>query len=201
MSRVIGLTGGIGSGKSTVAQLLAERGAWIVDADQLARAVVGQGSPALAEIAEAFGPGIIESDGSLDRAQLAQLVFAEDEARERLNRIVHPRVLELSREEIRQAEGAGAGLIAYDVPLLYETGREDEFDGVLVVWADPQTQLLRICRRTGLSEAEAKQRIAAQMPLSRKRELATWVIDNEGSPEQTRAQVQALWDAELAPGP
>jgi dephospho-CoA kinase len=199
MSRVIGLTGGIASGKSTVAQLLGNKGAWIVDADQLAREVVSLNSPALAEIVQTFGEGMIASDGSLDRAQLGRLVFADAVARERLNAIVHPRVLELSREEIRKAAEAGADLIVYDVPLLFETSRSEEFDGTLVVWVDPLTQLLRVRERSDLDEDQARARIASQMPLSRKRELATWVIDNSGSPAATRAGVDDLWLTELSP--
>ncbi|MGB9483490.1 MAG: dephospho-CoA kinase [Candidatus Dormiibacterota bacterium] len=193
MSRVIGLTGGIASGKSTVAQMLGERGAWVVDADQLAREVVSLNSPALEEIAQTFGEAVLASDGSLDRAQLGEVVFSDDSAREQLNAIVHPRVLELSREEIRKAAGAGAQLIVYDVPLLFETSRQQEFDGTLVVWVDPLTQLLRLRLRTGLDEDQARARIAAQMPLSRKRELANWVIDNSGSLEATRALLDDLW--------
>ncbi|HVC40108.1 MAG TPA: dephospho-CoA kinase [Candidatus Dormibacteraeota bacterium] len=199
MSRVIGLTGGIASGKSTVAERLSEKGAWIVDADQLARAVVAVQSPALAEIVESFGAEVIAGDGSLDRPQLGRLVFQDEAARERLNAIVHPRVLELSREEIRRAEAAGAELVVYDVPLLFETSREQEFEGTLVVWVDPLTQLLRLRHRSGLDEDEAKARIEAQLPLSRKRELATWTIDNSGSLEATRAAVDSLWEAELQP--
>lgn len=198
MSRVIGLTGGIASGKSTVAQLLAEKGAWIVDADQLARDVVGVSSSALAEISQSFGPGVIAEDGSLDRPQLGRLVFADAEARERLNGIVHPRVLELSRQEIRQAQESGAQLVVYDVPLLYETARSGEFDGTLIVWVDPLTQLLRLRQRTGLTEDEGRQRIASQMPLTRKRELATWVVDNSGSREATQAQVESLWASDFS---
>jgi dephospho-CoA kinase len=198
VSRLIGLTGGIASGKSTVAQLLAEKGAWIVDADQLARDVVGVSSSALAEISQSFGPGVIAEDGSLDRPQLGRLVFADAEARERLNGIVHPRVLELSRHEIRQAQESGAQLVVYDVPLLYETERSGEFDGTLVVWVDPLTQLLRLRQRTGLTEDEGRQRIASQMPLTRKRELATWVVDNSGSREATQAQVESLWASEFS---
>ncbi|HVB14472.1 MAG TPA: dephospho-CoA kinase [Candidatus Dormibacteraeota bacterium] len=199
MSRVIGLTGGIASGKSTVAQLLGEKGAWIVDADHLARAVVEINSPALAEIAETFGAGVIGSDGSLDRPKLGQLVFSDETARDRLNAIVHPRVLELSREEIRKAEESGAQLTVYDVPLLFETAREKEFDGTLVVWVDPLTQLLRLRQRSGLDEIQARRRIDSQMPLTRKRELATWMIDNSRSPDATRAAVDALWANEFAP--
>jgi dephospho-CoA kinase len=199
LSRVIGLTGGIASGKSTVAGLLAAKGAWIVDADQLARRVVGPGSPALSEIARSFGPEVIAADGALDRARLGELVFADESARERLNSIVHPGVLELSQDEIREAQSAGAGLVVYDVPLLFETERQGEFDGTLVAWVEPQTQLLRLRLRSDLSEADAQARIASQMPLERKRDLADWVIDNSGSLEETRDLVEALWREQLRP--
>jgi dephospho-CoA kinase len=179
--------------------MLGERGAWVVDADQLAREVVSLNSPALEEIAQTFGEAVIASDGSLDRAQLGEVVFSDDSAREQLNAIIHPRVLELSREEIRKAAGAGAQLIVYDIPLFFETSRQQEFEGILVIWIDPLTQLLRLRQRSGLDEDQARARIAAQMPLSRKRELATWVIDNSGSPEATRALVDDLWLTTLSP--
>ncbi|MFZ0996424.1 MAG: dephospho-CoA kinase [Candidatus Dormiibacterota bacterium] len=199
LSRVIGLTGGIASGKSTVAGMLAAKGAWIVDADQLARRVVGPGTPALSEIARSFGPDVIAADGSLDRSRLAELVFADESARQRLNAIVHPGVLEFSQGEIREAQAAGAGVVVYDVPLLFETQRQKEFDGTLVVWVEPQAQLLRLRLRSDLSEADAMARIAAQMPLDRKRELADWVIDNSGTLEATRELVDALWRDRLQP--
>ncbi|MGH7642625.1 MAG: dephospho-CoA kinase [Candidatus Dormibacteria bacterium] len=198
MSRVIGLTGGIASGKSSVAQILGEKGAWIVNADHLAREAVAANSPALAAIAETFGDEVIASDRSLDRARLGELIFSDEAARARLNAIVHPLVLELSREEIRRATEAGAGLVVYDVPLLFEAQRAKEFDGTLVVWVDPLTQLLRLRQRSGLDEDQARARIASQMPLGRKRELATWVIDNSGSPEATRALVDDLWQGEFS---
>ncbi|HUY57543.1 MAG TPA: dephospho-CoA kinase [Candidatus Micrarchaeaceae archaeon] len=199
MSRVIGLTGGIASGKSTVARMLGEKGAWIVDADQLAREVVSLHSPALGEVAQAFGQEVIASDGTLDRAWLGQIVFADRTARDRLNAIIHPRVLELSRGEIRKAAEAGVELVVYDVPLLFETSREEEFDGTLVVWVDPLTQLLRLRQRSGLDEDQARIRISAQLPLNDKRDRATWVVDNSGSPEATRAQVDDLWLNQLSP--
>lgn len=201
MSRVIGLTGGIASGKSTVAGMLAAKGAWIVDADQLARRVVGPGSTALSEIAQTFGPEVIAADGTLDRRRLAELVFADESARQRLNSIVHPGVLELSQAEIREAQSAGAGIIVYDVPLLFETGRQAEFEGTLLVWVEAQTQLLRLRLRSELSEAEAEARIASQMPLERKRELADWVIDNSGTLEGTQELVDVLWRDQLVAQP
>jgi dephospho-CoA kinase len=201
LSRVIGLTGGIASGKSTVAGMLAAKGAWIVDADQLARRVVAPGSPALSEIAQTFGPQVIGADGVLDRSRLAELVFADESARQRLNSIVHPGVLDLSRQEIREAQSAGAGIIVYDVPLLFETERQAEFDGTLLVWVEAQTQLLRLRLRSDLSEADAEARITSQMSLDRKRELADWVIDNSGSQDDTQALVDVLWRDQLVPQP
>ena len=199
LSRVIGLTGGIASGKSTVAAMLSAKGAWIVDADQLARQAVGLQTPALAEIAHRFGEGMLRADGSLDRARLGQLVFSDESARERLNSIVHPKVLELSRQEISQAEAAGANLVVYDIPLLFESDRQGEFDGTLLVWVDPLTQLLRLQERSGLDQAEARARIESQMPLSRKRELASWVIDNSDGLDGTQSAVDALWLTEFRP--
>jgi dephospho-CoA kinase len=199
LSRVIGLTGGIASGKSTVAAMLAGKGAFVVDADQLARKAVEPGSPALEEVASAFGREMIGPDGSLDRARLGELAFSDQQARERLNAIVHPRVMELSQEEIRRASEAGSSLVVYDVPLLFETGREKEFDGTLVVFARPETQLLRLRERSGLEEAAARSRIEAQIPIWRKLAMATWIIDNGGSRDQTQMAVDRLWEAELSP--
>ncbi len=201
MSRVIGLTGGIASGKSTVAGMLAARGAFVVDADQLARRAVAPGTPALQEIASEFGKEAIGGDGTLDRQRLGKVVFADPQARERLNRIVHPRVLELSREEIAAAQAAGAELVVYDVPLLYETGRQDEFSATLLVYCDPVAQLQRLQQRSELELEAAEARIGAQMPMERKRELATWVIDNSGPLSETEAEVARLWAAELARTP
>ncbi|MGH7640421.1 MAG: dephospho-CoA kinase [Candidatus Dormibacteria bacterium] len=197
MSRLIGLTGGVASGKSTVAQMLQERGARVVDADQLARRAVETGSPALMEIRQVFGEGVMAQDGTLDRAELGRLVFADARARAELERVIHPLVADLSREEIRQAKAEGVQVVVYDVPLLYETAREDEFEGVVVVYVDPEVQLLRLRQRSGLSQAEALARIGAQMPLSRKRELATWVVDNSQTREATRLQVDDLWRSQL----
>ncbi len=198
LTRVIGLTGGIASGKSTVAAMLAEKGAFVVDADQLARQAVEPGSPTLARVAAAFGSEMIGPDGCLDRARLGEVVFSDQPARDRLNAIVHPRVMELSREEIRRAREAGSSLVVYDVPLLFESGREKEFDGTLLVFARPETQLLRLRERSGLEEAVARARIEAQIPIWRKLAMATWIIDNGGSLDRTQMAVDRLWDAELA---
>ena len=151
--RVLGLTGGIGSGKSLVASLFARLGAEVVDADQLAREVVEPGQPALAQIVESFGADILLPEGRLDRARLGQLVFADPSARARLNAITHPAILERMRQEIAARAGRD-GLLVLDIPLLYESGRQNLVEKVVVVWVDRATQLERLtgrtrCRRTG----------------------------------------------------
>jgi dephospho-CoA kinase len=189
----IGLTGGIGSGKSTVARMLAGRGAAVVDADLLAREVVEPGQPALAEIAAEFGPSVLLPDGRLDRAALGAVVFADAARRERLNAITHPRVGALMQERIAAALASGAPLVAVDIPLLFEGARRSQFEGVLLVWVPPEVQLRRLVERDGMAEAEARARIAAQMPIDEKRALATWVVDNAGPLEATEAQVERWW--------
>ena len=197
--RVIGLTGGIATGKSAVAAMLASRGAAVVDADRLAREVVEPGRPALAEIAAEFGPEVIAADGSLDRPALAAVVFADARRRRRLEAITHPRISALMGERIAAAIAAGPALVVVDIPLLFENGRAGMVEGVLVVYADVATQLRRLVERDGMSEADARGRIAAQMPVEDKRRLATWVIDNGGDVDATRAQVDAWW-AEVVEG-
>ncbi|HEV7679227.1 MAG TPA: dephospho-CoA kinase [Candidatus Dormibacteraeota bacterium] len=191
--RLIGLTGGIGTGKSTVAAMLAERGAALVDADQLAREVVEPGTPALGEIAAEFGPAVIRPDGTLDRGALGAIVFADGARRARLNAITHPRVGALMAERIAAALSGGAPLVVVDIPLLFEGARQDQFEGVLLVWAPPAVQLQRLVERDGWVEEEARQRIAAQMPIDDKRALATWLIDNSGPLVDTARQVDSWW--------
>ena len=190
--RVLGLTGGIGSGKSMVAQIFARLGAVVIDADQLAREVVEPGQPALQEIATAFGPDVLLSDGRLDRSKLAGIIFADPAERARLDAITHPRIRARMDEEIK-ARRSGPGVLIVDIPLLYENDRLHSVERVIVVWVDPQTQLRRIRRRDGLSAEAARQRIAAQMPLDAKRARADHVIDNSGSREDTRRQVEAIY--------
>lgn len=195
--RLIGLTGGIATGKSTVAHLLATRGASLIDADLLAREVVEPGTPALAQIAADFGPGVLQADGRLDRTALGAIVFADEARRQRLNTITHPRVAELMRERTAAALASPAPLVVVDVPLLFEGERRGMFEGVLLVWAPAQVQLARLVARDGWTEVEARQRIAAQMSIDAKRALATWVIDNSGSLAQTEAQVERWWRAHV----
>lgn len=190
--RVLGLTGGIGSGKSVVATMFKQLGADVVDADQLAREVVEPGQPALAEIVSAFGPDILRHDGGLDRGKLAAIIFADAAARSRLNAITHPRIRERMEEEVaRRADRPG--LLLLDIPLLYENSRTSAVEKVIVVWVDRETQLKRLIERSGLSLGEAKQRIASQMPLDEKRARADLVIDNSGSQEETRRQVETIY--------
>lgn len=191
--RLIGLTGGIGSGKSTVARMLAQRGAAVVDADLLAREVVAPGRPALAEIAAEFGESVLLPDGRLDRAALGAVVFADAARRERLNAITHPRVGALMQERIAAALASDAPLVVVDIPLLFEGARQSLFEGVLLVWVPPDVQLHRLVERDGMAEDEAQARVAAQMPIDDKRGLATWVIDNSGPLDATERQVDQWW--------
>ncbi len=190
--RVLAVTGGIGSGKSTVLGMFTELGADTVDADQLAREVVQPGEPALAEIVQAFGDAMLLPDGSLDRARLGALVFSDTDARLRLNAITHPRIHQRMTEEV-DARRRRNGVLVLDIPLLYENGRADIAEAVVVVWVDAKTQLTRLVERDGFSEAEARRRLAAQMPLDEKRALADHVVDNRGSLEETRRQVRDIY--------
>ena len=192
--RLIGLTGGIGTGKSTVAAMLVARGAALVDADRLAREVVEPGTPGLAEIVAEFGPGVLLPDGSLDRPALGAVVFADEGRRLRLNAITHPRVGELMQQRVAEALASAAPLVVVDVPLLFEGNRQGGFEGTMLVWAPPPVQLARLVERDGWPEDEARRRIAAQMPVDDKRALATWVIDNSGTLADTQAQLDAWWD-------
>ncbi|WP_448623766.1 dephospho-CoA kinase [Geodermatophilus sp. URMC 64] len=192
----IGLTGGIGSGKSTVSALLAARGAVVVDADRIAREVVEPGTPGLAAVVAAFGEQVLGPDGGLDRPALAALVFADPEARARLDAVVHPLV------RARAAELAAAAppdaVVVHDVPLLVETGRWEPYDLVLVVEADPETRVARLVQR-GLSEADARARIAAQATDEQRRAVADVVLDNRGTPEELAAQVDRFWAEHVVP--
>lgn len=190
--RVFGLTGGIGSGKSSVAALLRDRGVPVVDADELAREAVAAGSPGLLQVVAAFGPEVLGPDGELDRKRLGQLVFGDPEARKRLNAITHPIVRGLSQERFAALERAGVVLAGYDVPLLFEVGLEQVLRPVVVVAASEATQLARVMARDGLSEADVRARLAAQLPLAEKRARADHVLDNDGSLEDLARQVDEL---------
>ena len=190
--KVLGLTGGIGSGKSMVLSMFANLGAEVIDADQLAREVVEPGQPALEEIATAFGRDMLMPDGRLDRGKLARIIFADPVARARLNAITHPRIRERMATEMA-LRGSRPGLLIVDIPLLYENDRSDTVESVIVVWVDSKTQLRRLTERDGLTPDEARQRIAAQMPLDEKRARADLVVDNSGSRENTRRQVEVIY--------
>lgn len=188
--RLFGLTGGIATGKSTVTQLLKDLGFSVIDADALAREVVEPGRPALAEI-EARFPGVVEG-GALNRAKLGALVFNDPAARAALNAITHPRIRQLALEKTTALAATGATHAIYDAALLLENRLHEGMDGVILVVAPEETQVARVMARDGLSEAAARARIAAQMPTEEKRKYATWVIDNGGTREDTRRQVEAV---------
>jgi dephospho-CoA kinase len=190
----VGLTGGIASGKSMAAEELAARGAVIIDADLLAREVVEPGTPALAAIIDRFGPEVVR-DGQLDRARLAQIVFADPLARRDLERIVHPAV-RARAAELERAAG-DAAVVVHVIPLLVETGQHQDFDLVVTVDADHETQIQRLMLRNGLSRAEAESRIAAQASREDRKRAADVVLDNTRSLAQLREQIDALW-AELS---
>lgn len=194
MARIIGLTGGIASGKSTVSEMLRALGAHVLDADQLARQVVAPGSPALAEIRERFGPGVLQPDGALDRKRLGELVFADAEARQALERITHPRIAEASQREMARLAAAGVDPIIYDAALIVENRLHTWMQGLIVVSAPAEAQVARLMARDGIDDDAARARIAAQLPLSEKIAVADHVIDNGGSREHTEAQVRALWE-------
>ena len=189
----VGLTGGIGSGKSAVSSLLASRGAVVVDADKVAREVVEPGSPGLADVAAEFGDDVLRPDGALDREALGKVVFSDPAALARLNAIVHPLVGARTGELIRQAEADGAQVVVHDVPLLVENGLASLYDVVVVVAATPATQLDRLVRLRGMSAEDAQARIDAQAPLADKLAVATYVIRNDGPRQDLGAQVEDLW--------
>lgn len=192
---VIGLTGNIGSGKSTVSRQLKDLGATVIDADQVARDVVKPGTPALREILQAFGSGILNYDGALNRKKLGALAFQDQAARAVLNRITHPRIKEAILREVEKyrCQPAGNQFVVVDAPLLIEVGLHHGLDEIWVVQVDEQVQLERLMNRDGITAAEARQRIAAQLPQAEKLKYATRVIDNSGSEDETKKQVARHW--------
>ncbi|MDF3301959.1 dephospho-CoA kinase [Streptomyces tropicalis] len=188
----VGLTGGIGAGKSEVSRLLVEHGAVLIDADRIAREVVAPGTPGLAAVAEAFGSEVLTPDGALDRPRLGSIVFADPEKLAALNAIVHPLVGARSRElESAAAEDA---VVVHDVPLLAENGLAPLYDVVIVVDAAPATQLDRLVRLRGMSEEDARARMAAQATREERRAIADLVIDNDVPLERLRERVREVWD-------
>jgi dephospho-CoA kinase len=196
---VVGLSGGIGTGKSSVARLFAEAGALVIDADAIVHELQAPGMPMLAEIAEAFGPEVVRADGSLDRERLGGIVFRDPEARRRLGAIVHPKVGAEMLRRLEAARAAGARLVVLDIPLLFEgrkagTGSAARlgFDTSVLAYAPEALQIERQIARDGYPRDEALRRIRAQLPIEEKRAMADHVIDNSGSLADTARQVRAL---------
>ena len=195
---LVGLTGGIGSGKSEVSQLLAAHGAVIVDADLIAREVVRPGSPGLSAVVDEFGTDVLAKDGSLDRDRMAAIVFADPDARARLNGIVHPLIGTRTFELIAAAAEADPhAVVVNDFPLLVEAGVQDRYDVIVVVATEPQTQIARLVEQRGMTEVDATARIAAQAPLADKVAIADYVIDNDGDRTALAQRVREVW-ADLA---
>ncbi len=191
---ILGLTGSIASGKSTVADCFVECGAILVSADQLAREVVNPGSPTLAQLVDVFGLDILTAGGNLDREIMAEKVFADPGARRILESVTHPAIAHLAECRLAELQKVPHDLIVYEAPLLFEAGAESRVDEVLVVVVDPAVQLQRLLERDKLNEAAARQRIAAQLPQADKVQKADYVIDNSGPLQETRAMVEALYD-------
>ncbi len=196
---LVGLTGSIATGKSTVSRMFAHLGARVLDADLLAREVVMPGQPAYLKIVEEFGQSVVQEDGTLDRKGLGAIVFAAPARRKRLEEITHPaiaarqqRILSVLEEE------AFEGIVIWDVALLFETGGVAKVDRVVVVYADPETEVARLVARDGMAEADARARIASQMPVAEKAKRAHYVIDNSGDRAHSEGQVKAVYEALLA---
>lgn len=187
----VGLTGGVASGKSTVAAILAELGAVVIDADLLARDVVAAGTPGLAAVVDAFGPEVLTADGDLDRPAMAALVFGDPERRRRLETIVHP-LVRARGADLEAAAPAGA-VVVHDIPLLVETGQADRFDAVVVVDVPVETQIDRMVALRGMTRAEAEARIAAQASREERRAAATHLIVNDASLAQLRTRVEEIY--------
>jgi len=196
--KIIGLTGGIATGKTTVARFLEELGAVVIDADQLARDVVAPGSPVLAKVVELFGPAVLAPDGSLGRQAVRGLVFGDPLKRKQLEAIMHPAIKVVSEQQLVAARARGAAVAVYMAPLLIEAGATDRVDEIWVVTLRPEVQLARLMARDNCSREQAGQIIAAQMPLTEKEGYGVVVIDNSGSLETTREQVRAAWQQRIA---
>ena len=191
MPFVVGLTGGVGSGKSTAASCLKKHGAVVVDADEISRTLSKSGSPVIAEISEAFGAQILHADGSLNRSALAALVFGDSEALEKLNAIMHPKI---RREAIRQIEGCTTDdIVVYDMPLLIETDSVKLCDVVVVVDLDPKEQIERLVKNRGMSHEEAEARIRNQATREQRNLVATWVLDNSKTTRELEQECASVW--------
>ena len=188
----VGLTGGIASGKSTVSAILSELGAVVIDADRLAREVVAQGTPGLEQVVAAFGPEVLTPDGEMDRAEVGRIVFADEQQRRVLERIVHPLVFE--RYAALEAAAPQDAIVVHDIPLLAESGRVADFDAVIVVDAPHETQVERLLRDRDMTRADAESRIAAQATREQRRAIATYVIENTGTREDLRQRVTEVFE-------
>jgi len=198
--KIIGLTGGIASGKSLVAGMLASWGAVVVDADKLAREAVEPGGFAFRCIVERFGGEVVAGDGSLDRKALGHLVFADAAARRDLEKIVHPAIAELANRRFEKERRRGTRLLFYVVPLLFETGMEARFDEIWLVFVDAETQVARLKKRDGIGRAEALRKIGSQWPLQEKVGRSDVVIDNSGDPLDTEKRARREWERLSQPG-
>jgi dephospho-CoA kinase len=190
---IVGLTGGIASGKTTVAEMIDDLGTPVIDADRIAREVVEPGQPAWRDIKEAFGEEVITHDGNLDRPALGEVVFNDPHARKQLDTITHPRIAQLMMERANELREEGHRWVVYDAALIVENGIHEWLDALIVVAADEDVQLERIIKRDGLSQSEAQKRIDSQMPLEEKIAVADYVVDNNGALEDTRGQVEQIF--------
>ncbi len=190
--KLVGLTGGVGSGKSTVAEMMRELGAEVVDADEATHAVYEPGNPGFDAVVREFGEAYVDS-GRIDRSRLGELVFRDDDARRRLNSIVHPLVRDWMAQRTAEAAERGVEVVVQDVPLLFENGLERLFSTVVLVYVPEDVQVERLVSGRGFTAERARAMIAAQMPIENKRGLAHHVINNSGTREETLAQVKAVW--------
>jgi len=190
----VGLTGGIASGKSLVAQILRRLGCEVIDTDAIARDVVVPGTEGWQAVVTEFGPQILTEDGTINRAKLARIIFADAGRREILNSLLHPLIIRAVGEQAAAIEArAPEAVVVVDVPLLIECGMQNDFDEVMVVWAPRETQIARLMARDGLREEDARERIASQLPLDHKRECATFVVENDADREKTEEQVRRFF--------
>ena len=191
--KLIGLTGGIATGKSSVAAMLSQLGARIIDADELAREIAHPGQEAWQEIVEAFGQEVLREDKSIDREKLRKIVFKDTTARNRLESITHPRIRSLAQQRMQQLAAEGAKIVVYMAPLLFENQVHLWLRPVILVACDAATQKRRLQKRDGLNDEEIQQHLKAQMSLEEKRKLADFIIENNGSPDELKKQVQEVW--------
>jgi len=196
--KIIGLTGGIATGKTTVARFMEQLGAVVIDADQLARDAVTPGAPALLRISQQFGAAVLQADGTLDRQAMRRLVFDDDAKRQQLEAILHPAIKQLALQRMAAARDSGAQVAVYMAPLLIEAGATDRVDEIWVVTLRPEVQLERLMARDNCSREQAGQIIATQMPLTEKEGYGVVVIDNSGTQEETGQQVLTAWQQRIA---